>query len=553
VRSYRLADVGPLAGNAAQFAWLGVASGPPSAPLEESHENTLGLNDDGIVVGGFVSSVSPPRVHAFAWLPRAQHGLPAGLTDLHAAVWTTGTESSWGSDVNEAGVVAGQMGSDIAAACHAHVWTLASTIVAADLHTTSGGFSAATAINEETVARVAGQTTQQCPLEGSGLPFVFSGFHRTVSSADSMALLGSLGDSPLSLANGLRRTLPLRIVGGDLGELADPEDPCYVDALTPLPCSQPATDAIAWTVTTGGATSLELEGLGTTVPGVDDQGAIASDINEDGDVAGVGWDIFTGVLETCPAYATVWPGGVPGPHNLGKEFTPHLSSRALALTDRDGDGCVTVVGESLEGEDGLLWYGSGASWCAARLSDLVLDPACVEIGGRVVISVHDVNNHGVAAVVYRRPVAPPATGNEYRAGLITDAADLNGDLRINTLDRAMLMAAYCGGSLPACAGKPESDLNCDGVVNATDLAILSARWTGDSGTVTLRKICACGESESMAAAAPFDELAAATEAIADLGFELEQFSTWLKTAAEGDADTACQFVADTVTLKKGGA
>jgi uncharacterized membrane protein len=553
VRTHRLADVGPLAGSATQFAWLDLAAQPSFAPPSISHENTLGLNDDGILVGGFVASGSPPIVHAFVWLPRAQHGLPAGLTDLHAAVWSTGTDSSWAGDVNEAGVVAGQKGADIAASCHAHVWTLASTITAADLHTTSGAFSAATAINDEPIPRVAGQTTDLCPVEDSALPFIFSGFHRTVDSLDAMSLLGSLGDSPVALASGLRRTAPLRIVGADLAELSDPENPCYIDPIATSACSYPENDAIAWTVTSGGTAALDLEGLSTTLPGVDDQGAMAADINESGDVVGLGWDIVSGAVISCVPHAAGWFDGTPGPHDLAAEFSPVLSSRAHAVTDRDELGCVTVVGRSLEGDDGLIWYGSGTSWCAGRLSELVLDPSCVDVGGRTLLSAHDVNNHRVVAVVYSRPVSPPATGNEYRAGIITDAADLTGDLRIDTSDRAILMAAYCGGGLPGCVGKPEADLNCDGVVDAVDMAIMSARWTGFSGIVTLPPLCECSEEESMALSAPFDELVAATEAIAELGFDLEEFSNWLKTASESDADIACQFVADTVTLKKGGA
>jgi len=553
VRTHRLADVGPLAGSATQFAWLDLASQPIFSPVSTSHENTLGLNDDGILVGGFVFSSAPPVVHAFIWLSRAQHGLPAGLTDLHAAVWSTGTDSSWAGDVNEAGVVAGQMGPDIAAECHAHAWTLASTVTAADLHTTSGAFSAATAINDEPVPRVAGQTTELCPVEDSALPFVFTGFHRTVDTLDTMSLLGSLGDSPVALASGLRRTAPLRIVGADLAELSDPENPCYLDPIATSACSYPENDAIGWTVTSGGTTAQDLEGLFTTTPGVDDQGAMAADINESGDVVGLGWDIVPGVLLSCSSHATVWFDGTPGPHDLAAEFTPVLSSRAHAVTDRDEEGCVTVVGESLEGDDGLIWYGSGTSWCAARLSELVLDPSCVDVAGRVLQSAHDVNNHRVAAVVYSRPV-PSSIDIEFRAGIITDAADLTGDLRIDTSDRAILMAAYCGGSLPGCIGKPEADLNCDGVVDAVDLAILSARWTGFSGIVTLPPLCECSEEEeSMALAVPFDELLAATEAIAELGFSLQEFSNWLKSASESDADMACQFVADTVALKKGGA
>jgi len=85
-RRYRIIEITPM-GLFTDLDELGIGPPPTSTPPRLAF-NTLGINDEGMVVGGFLATNGKP--HAFLWDASSSTSAPV-LTDMHVA--TFGSEN----------------------------------------------------------------------------------------------------------------------------------------------------------------------------------------------------------------------------------------------------------------------------------------------------------------------------------------------------------------------------------------------------------------------------------------------------------------------------
>lgn len=197
--------------------------------------------------------------------------------------------------------------------------------------------------------------------------------------------------------------------------------------------------------------------------------------------------------------AAAWPNG---------EFTPlampagqrYAFPSAVGMNGMvfggatDGESGVSVGGFwQLEIEQGFLQAPavSGARGETVELSAISLRKSGVNIGYSVAVTVNGepvgqavTNSEGVATVLYTIPVGIGATGytvefvDETGASIETiigleencAPADLNCDGNVNGQDLAELLSAW--------GQSGDADLNGDGFVGAADLSVLLSGWTG---------------------------------------------------------------------------
>jgi probable HAF family extracellular repeat protein len=134
--AYDLNDSGQTVGQASSggtpptsspFLWLPSADYGLPAGLNDlgslggSSGKAEGINGSGQVCGWSTISDDGWNVHAFLWLPSADHGLPAGLNDL-GALHGGDTAYAYARAVNESGIVVGSAGPDEATPPSAFVW-----------------------------------------------------------------------------------------------------------------------------------------------------------------------------------------------------------------------------------------------------------------------------------------------------------------------------------------------------------------------------------------------------------------------------------------------
>ncbi len=150
--------------------------------------------------------------------------------------------------------------------------------------------------------------------------------------------------------------------------------------------------------------------------------------------------------------------------------------------------------------DGVIWQGiarpQGLEWCGRSANDAaVTQRLCygdVNSPRRVctVTAVHDVFETGVALAIGDVGPAQGPTGRWLI--LLTDVQDINGDLQVDGIDLAALLAEF--GS----SDDPVADLNGDGIVDGLDLTAMLSKWGfGTAGrAATVNGICSHSMWES---------------------------------------------------------
>ena len=343
----------------------------------------------------------------------------------------------------------------------------------------------------------------------------------------------------------------LRLVGFDGG----------LSMLTP--CSSGYTDT--------GCEQLTFEGLvwspGPTaealLPIDDDAEVVVTGINREDQRCGAS---RVPLSETdCPPHATHWdPGTTTLPFDLNLAEPQTLGDDrtfALAISDviaypsggEQDDEYVLVVGWNGSAAEAVAWSrhensSTADDWCQRRLQDIVL-PCNTDL---VLIAAHDVNNHGhIVGHGFR------LEEDFHRAFVLTDVADLDGDMRVNGADLGILLAAWlCSG------GCPDEDCDGDGAVDGADLGIVLSNWSGQN-VCTVPPICAmncppatacgddpegCGGSSSAFAGGAGDSESASAgplgEALEALGFSSpDAFVEWATAADPDQVETVAGTIA----------
>jgi hypothetical protein len=394
-RIYRVFSLGVIGTDLAE---LGVAV-PSSVPRTRLGFNTLGINDSGLVVGGFC--VSEDVVHAFCWFPA---GGPAPWTDLHEEAFGEEDEqTSFANAVNDEGIVVGQYGADLFDSCSAYAWLTDPSIVGLDLHSTAGPLSVAYDISHGSTAAIVGETTLLCPVDPYGpyvKPFLLEGF-------DGSTPVPSMQVLPVSAprtAGWAAAVVPDGAsVDGFGAERGDHEegDPCET-SLTPFSCPYPTQDAVFWLDDASSDAWLAPIVIDPEVK----FGAVALDVNSDRDAVGLGWRSYlSGEVTICESISLLWPSAVENEtaKPLGDEMPTGQEgeeSRAEGIGERDGEGCTRVVGWNTFSSRGLLWYGNPelSSPCSFDLNTLTL-PCDLEESAFTIVQAHEINGHGHIAVI----------------------------------------------------------------------------------------------------------------------------------------------------------
>ena len=537
-RPYRLVLLRNASGNPVDVG----AVGPILAPTDIG--NRFGINNKGVVVGVFEYAADPQVFHGFVWFPNnlGVSGMHFDLRQLldihaHAPTWGSTSDSTLVNDAASDKVMVGFKGPGVGHDGEAYAFTLnltAATIGAVSLQTEDGPFSTAFGVNDATTTGIVGVTTADCPDLGDDL--AFEAYYTTWTpsgGAGTMVLLPTESTASASRAADIARTgTTLRICGDDNGCEED-TDPCTIDVGCGNTCLKETLGALRWS---GTSSVSVLDGIETADSGVNGRG-----INSDDDVGGWGWadPPAGGDPELpCPKRSAFWNGSSQSSHRPGDTMPGNSghASWAEAISPRDGEGCVTLVGMDLDAEAALVWHGFDDSWCVEDLNQITRGiPANVAL-----TRAFDINQYRHVTVF-----AENSYSNEFYAGVLTSAADFNGDLKVNGTDRSMLVAHYCSSGCSA--AQLEYDLDEDGDVDAADLSILLGTYYSGSSLATVPAICSCSQ-ESFAQQSAASESAAfpltAETALASLGFGSWQgLSDWLITADEATADTVCDTLA----------
>ena len=576
-KRYRVFDLGPI-GDPETLRLPGF--GYDRTVSVRIGDNSFGINDKGQVVATaqkLVSGDPTGAPHMMLWLPVADYGIaaPANPTtsvpplpvshwrDLHEDVWGTSDDGvSVANDINDLGQVVGGYGVDLVFEIEAHLVELgvpsSGSFDATSLHQPPTGvtlrdWSVAYGINEDAVtatSAIAGAVRLPCENETEYL----RGF-RTDVNAGALALL-SPHQSEDSVAYDPRSRdssgQDLRLVGFDGG----------LSMLTP--CSSGYTDT--------GCEQLTFEGLvwspGPTaealLPIDDDAEVVVTGINREDQRCGAS---RVPLSETdCPPHATHWdPGTTTQPYDLNLAEPQTLGNDrtlALAISDviaypsggEEDDEYVLVVGWNISTAEAVAWSrhensSTADDWCQRRLQDIVL-PCSTDL---VLIA----GPRREQPRPHRRTRRHDRKRTSSRAFILTDVADLDGDMRVNGADLGILLAAWlCSG------GCPDEDCDGDGDVDGADLGIVLSNWSGQD-VCTVPPICAmncppatacgddpegCGGSSSAFAGGAGDSESASAgplgEALEALGFSsTETFVEWAIAADPDQLETVAGTIA----------
>lgn len=533
-RRYRIIEITPI-GIFTDFPALGIAAPPaPSVTPPRLAFNTLGINDEGMVVGGFKASNGKP--HAFLWDASSATTAPV-FTDMHVA--TFGSENGAASFANDVSnpigssafpvIIVGQVDSSstpsLNATGEAHAWLWDTTIADDALQTTAGPLSAAYAVTNEESATIVGETSLVCPISFVDYrrPFRVEGYTGS-GTAPAMTLL----DVNAPRTEGYSRDVTAAVssidaVGGADGDQAE-GDRCLATSLPTPTCPFVTLAPVRWEDGTTAGTDLGVfDPMGPT-------GAYANGINVDRDAVGFGFLVDD---EVCIKRATMWvlsdssdPIALPDPPGGTNDL-----SAAEADSARNEEGCVWVVGVDESLDRAAIWFGSPddgpSAFCVAIADDEALPCSDPEFS---VYRAHDVNRWGHVAVVLEiANSSPPA----FAAGVLTHVADLDGNLRVDGADLGLLLLNWCSSG---CDEELVADLDCDGIVDGADSGVLLSAWSG-SDFVAIEPLCTCGSSESMMTGPSSISESEWASAAESLGFpSLGALAEWGKTATKQQLD-----------------
>jgi hypothetical protein len=517
-RVYRAIDLGPI-------------DDPSSLELPFAGDYTFGINNLGEVV--WFAEVSGNAIRAFVRLPVANHGLPAGTYQLTIPTgFTSQVPVTAACDINDAGFIAGSVGETLVLAAtetqKAVVWrledatagsppTIPSTIVAPeDLELGEGGFevgcwSHAHGLNNSSPPEIVGTVAlDYCALGCDGTNF-FIGFRLELDSNDVPTGLPASLDSFWSVAFAVSDETTPTIVGRDLhalaacGPIIAPEQGCVL-------VNDP-NDGLAWTLS--GDLIDELAELGY---GSGDRGeTFARDIDAEGHIVGLSTDLNN--ESQCEPFATFWQDV--------SDLTPLELSGFCGAPTRSRADAIVVSSQDLlracgtDGTSALLWHRVDDVWCCNLLPEITFRPPGGSAAGAPVVAAHDISVDGY---IIAHGFGP---GPAQHAYLLTCAADLSGDFRVDVADLGILLGAWWDAA-PTC--DCSEDLNGDGFVNGADLGILGGAWSEDEPC----QIQCLVSPEEMSLTG--DPVAAATTA---LGFStISEFVAWGKEANRAQLDAA---------------
>ncbi len=501
--------------------------------LAPDGQNKIGINSLGIVGGTYEAATDV--YHGFVWFPNnlGVSGMAFDLrtlVDIHDA--GVSGEISIVNDVCASRALVGYLGDDLGVG-EAQAFKLDLTGAAIDaesLHTTSGPFSIAYGTNDGTTATIVGQTSLACDQK-----YLLRAFQTTWSpsgGAGTMSILPKEADAHSSRANDVGRSSLSFVATGDDSECTSTLDPC-----SKVPCENDCllleVGALRWW--TGGSSAEVLDGLESQ-----DSGVVGRANNNSGDVGGWGKMYHDETHETCDIRSAFWNGSSATVHDLWATMPSQQEgapSWAEGISQRDADGCVTVVGINLYLGRGIIWHGFDDTWCAEDLNEIAFrtdadptsDPPC-ETTTYVIRRAFDINRFRHITVLVQGPTHD-------HLGVLTSAADFNGDLKVDATDRAELYANYCS-TCKEC--QLVHDLNGDGIVNSSDMQLLTGTYWSGSSLATVPAICECSQESAMLPAALLDE----SSALAIVGFSgWDEFLAWVVDAEPDAADAACDLLA----------
>jgi len=504
--------------------------------------NTFGINRHLEVVFYAVTDPGPPlEVRAFVHLPVDNYGLDAGTYELPLPASPPGGGLvSVALDINDDGVIVGYVGEAVIlygdSDTKAFVWRLADSTLSnppeiqpgESIHPTeieeTGCSSGAWAVNNDSPPWIAGKASRlwcNYPDPICDLDDPLYGFIIELDDANSARRLDGTGVAA-SRTFAISSTVPQIVVGLDTADqppvfFPSCAEPTIVfecpDASPPVPN---AADGLVWTVgTTIGRSELApLIGIQAA--------AAAAGIDDDGvHIVGDSGCLLTGL-------ATFWEDLNASPTNLSAVCGGDILARAedivTILACDETEEVVIAVGGGAQSR-ATVWSrvgGSASMWCCSELTGLALPMSSTGTDGE-----YDFDYaHAVAPtghiVVHGRPRGTSAT----HVYLLTCAADIDGDGRVNGADLGELLANW--GPCPQ-TGPCVADLNDDGVVDGADMGILLNAWTGQELCQIWPTSPVCGDPESFGGG---DILAGFAVALDFLGFEdVDALASWYATAS----------------------
>jgi hypothetical protein len=334
---------------------------------------TIGINNKGQVVYGYLHSTGPSLFHAWYWSPITENSLSANTIHL---IDNSNTYSSIARDINEDSKIAGVSGGLASEGGKATVWTPASGAFASpDLFGTT--HSEAFALSNDSSPHVVGQRwfTETCGISTvvkEGMRWVVGG------STTTLAPISPFNDQ-FSIATDIRRN------GDDI--MVGTSEPCNRAGL----CEIYIFAGTSWN-NSGTGSAADVGDVRESEAG-EARSSHPYGVNDDGNMVGWVWYDPMGGSAICFPTATFWESpSDTDPVDLA-DFINGDRSRAFAINSVANP---QVVGENRTSSHAMLWeYDPECSpcWIASDLDDSGngVIPACSDATWAI-IEAHDIND-----------------------------------------------------------------------------------------------------------------------------------------------------------------